>query len=70
MEKYDVGIVGAGPGGMAAAIEIKNLNENVNTVIFEKKDIPGKKLSATGNGVCNISNTGAKTAVIDRKSVV
>lgn len=63
MEKYDVGIVGAGPGGMAAAIEIKNLNENVNTVIFEKKDIPGKKLSATGNGVCNISNTGAKTYV-------
>ncbi|MEI3505021.1 MAG: aminoacetone oxidase family FAD-binding enzyme [Bacilli bacterium] len=53
-----VAIVGAGPSGMLAGIKIKeSLGDKVNVVIYEKKDRVGKKILASGNGRCNLSNT-------------
>ena len=53
-----VAVVGAGPSGMLAGIKIKeSLGDKVNVVIYEKKDRVGKKILASGNGRCNLSNT-------------
>ena len=50
-----VGIIGAGASGMAAAIAAAE-NENVQVILMERQARVGKKLSATGNGRCNLSN--------------
>lgn len=49
-----IGIIGAGPAGVMAAIRAKNKN-NIVTV-FETNDKIGKKLLMTGGGRCNITN--------------
>ena len=50
-----IGIIGGGASGMAAAIwAAKSGNE---TVLFERQSRVGRKLLATGNGRCNLSNT-------------
>ena len=54
---YDAAIIGAGASGLAAAITLKQENPKVSVVLIEKKEAPGKKLSITGNGRCNLSNT-------------
>lgn len=52
-----VGIIGGGPSGIMAAIWLKKiLNNNIDVTIFEKKDKIGKKILASGNGKCNLSN--------------
>ncbi len=58
---YDLLIVGAGASGMSAAIsfqkEWKALGkEHGNVLILEKNERVGKKVLATGNGRCNLSN--------------
>lgn len=58
---YDLLIVGAGASGMSAAIafqkERKALGQKTGQVlILEKNDRVGKKVLATGNGRCNLSN--------------
>ena len=50
-----VGIIGAGASGMAAAITAAE-NPNVQVKLFERQARVGKKLLATGNGRCNLSN--------------
>ena len=50
-----IGIIGAGASGMAAAIAAAE-NENVQVILMERQARVGKKLSATGNGRCNLSN--------------
>ena len=56
-----IGIIGGGASGMAAAIEASE-NPNVQVVLLERQARVGKKLLATGNGRCNLSNTNASSA--------
>lgn len=60
MKKYDAVIIGAGPSGMTAALEISKLAPHFDILILEKNAVIGKKLKATGNGKCNITNIHAE----------
>jgi len=51
---YDVIIIGAGASGLVAAIVAARRGKKV--LILEKNNKVGKKLLATGNGRCNITN--------------
>lgn len=51
---YDVVIIGAGASGLVTAIVSARRGKKV--LILEKNNKVGKKLLATGNGKCNISN--------------
>jgi len=50
-----IGIIGGGASGMAAALAASE-NQNVQVVLLERQARVGKKLSATGNGRCNLTN--------------
>lgn len=50
-----VGIIGGGASGMAAAIAAAE-NPNTQVVLLERQARVGRKLLATGNGRCNLSN--------------
>ena len=50
-----VGIIGAGASGMAAALTAAQ-NPEVQVVLFERQARVGRKLAATGNGRCNLTN--------------
>ena len=52
--KYDVIIVGTGASGLVAAIAAARHGSSV--LVIERKDKPGKKILATGNGKCNFTN--------------
>jgi len=56
--KYDIAIIGAGPAGIMAAITAR-LN-GASVVLIEKNEAIGRKILATGNGRCNITNRLAK----------
>lgn len=49
-----IGIIGAGPAGVFAAINIKN--ENNEVYLLDKNNNIGEKLKITGNGRCNVTN--------------
>lgn len=53
-------IVGGGASGLASAIRLKQNNKNTEVIVLERLQSVGKKILATGNGRCNITNTGAK----------
>lgn len=55
MQKYDTIIIGGGAAGLMAAGQSAILGENV--LILERMNRPGRKLSITGKGRCNITNT-------------
>ena len=50
-----VGIIGGGASGMAAALAAAE-NPEVQVILMERQARVGRKLSATGNGRCNITN--------------
>ena len=50
-----IGIIGGGASGMAAALAAAE-NEQVQVLLFERQARLGRKLLATGNGRCNLSN--------------
>ena len=50
-----IGIIGAGASGMAAALAAAE-NPEVQVILMERQARVGKKLSATGNGRCNLTN--------------
>lgn len=50
-----VGIIGAGASGMAAALAAAE-HKNVQVILMERQARVGRKLQATGNGRCNLSN--------------
>ena len=50
-----IGIIGAGASGMAAALAAAK-ERNTQVILFERQARVGKKLLATGNGRCNLTN--------------
>lgn len=52
----DVIIIGGGAAGMAAAVAVKLARPETDVVIYERQSRVGRKLLATGNGRCNITN--------------
>ncbi len=50
-----IGIIGAGASGMAAACAAAKY-DHVQVLLFERQARVGRKLQATGNGRCNLSN--------------
>ncbi len=50
-----IGIIGGGASGMAAALAAAE-NPEVQVILFERQARVGKKLLATGNGRCNLTN--------------
>ncbi len=50
-----IGIIGAGASGMAAALAASEY-EDVQVVLMERQARVGRKLAATGNGRCNLTN--------------
>ena len=50
-----IGIIGGGASGMAAALSAAE-NSNNQILLFERQARLGRKLSATGNGRCNLTN--------------
>ena len=50
-----IGIIGGGASGMAAALAAAE-TENVQVVLLERQARVGRKLQATGNGRCNLTN--------------
>ena len=50
-----IGIIGAGASGMAAALAASE-NPNAQILLFERQARVGRKLQATGNGRCNLTN--------------
>ncbi len=59
-EELRVTVIGGGSSGMMAAIHAARAGAAVT--LLERKDRVGKKLLATGNGRCNLSNTDASCA--------
>ncbi|MCH5316691.1 MAG: aminoacetone oxidase family FAD-binding enzyme [Eubacterium sp.] len=53
-------IIGAGASGLAAAIALKQSTPNEKVIILERLPSPGKKILATGNGRCNLTNKNAE----------
>ena len=51
-----IAVIGGGASGIAAAIYAKRNNVKNSVTVFERGDRILKKLLATGNGRCNISN--------------
>lgn len=51
-----IAIIGGGASGMFAAITALSSEKEVSVTIFEKMNRVGKKILATGNGRCNITN--------------
>ena len=56
-----VGIIGGGASGMAAALAAAE-HPNVQVLLFERQARLGRKLQATGNGRCNLTNIHANAA--------
>ena len=56
-----IGIIGGGASGMAAALAAAE-KENVQVLLFERQARLGRKLLATGNGRCNLTNLNATPA--------
>ena len=50
-----IGIIGAGAAGMAAALAASE-NKNAQVILMERQARVGRKLQATGNGRCNLTN--------------
>ncbi len=58
MEQRQAVIVGGGASGLMAAVQLGRLGIR-NILLLERAQRVGKKLLATGNGTCNLTNLGA-----------
>ena len=53
---YDVAVIGGGAAGLAASCEA--VSNGASVLVLEGGSIPGAKILASGNGRCNMFNTG------------
>lgn len=53
---FDIVIIGAGASGLVAAYRIASRSPRLKILVIEKEAVPGRKLSAAGNGKCNLTN--------------
>lgn len=60
MNKFDIAIIGAGAAGSMAAIQASQNRKQV--ILIERNDKIGKKILATGNGRCNLTNINTNPA--------
>lgn len=51
-----IAIIGGGASGIAAALSAADENPSAHITILERLDAVGKKILATGNGHCNMTN--------------
>jgi predicted flavoprotein YhiN len=51
-------VIGGGASGMLAALTAAENRKN-KVILLERQARTGRKLMATGNGRCNLTNTGA-----------
>ena len=57
IKKVDIAVIGGGMAGLVAAVSAaKGSKSSVKIAVIEKEKRVGKKLLATGNGRCNLSN--------------
>lgn len=56
MKKYDIAVIGGGASGLTAAISAKRAAPDSRICLLERLPRVGKKLLATGNGRCNLTN--------------
>ena len=54
--KNKLAIIGGGAAGLIAAITAARINKNLNITVYERLARVGKKILATGNGRCNLTN--------------
>ncbi|MBQ9842204.1 MAG: aminoacetone oxidase family FAD-binding enzyme [Clostridia bacterium] len=59
---YDLIIIGGGAAGLAASVFLTEKKPHSRVLILEKNPRVGKKLMATGNGTCNLTNVNATAA--------
>ncbi len=59
---YDVIIIGGGAAGLAASVFLGRSAKERRILLLEKGPRVGKKLMATGNGTCNLTNVKATAA--------
>ncbi len=59
MKSYDLGIIGGSASGLTAAVNAKRLHPGMKIAVFEQLPRLGKKILATGNGRCNMTNMNA-----------
>ena len=55
-QQYDTIVLGGGAAGMSAAIS--SAEHGRRTLLLEKSGRTGRKILASGNGRCNLMNTG------------
>ncbi len=62
MKTYDIAVIGGGASGLMAAVsaaaECRRLSKPASIAVLEKNARAGKKILMTGNGRCNLTNTG------------
>lgn len=61
---YDVCVIGGGASGLAAAIAAARNGASV--LVLDRMDKAGKKILATGNGKCNLTNAGIDRRYMDK----
>ena len=59
--EFDIAVIGGGAAGLMAAV-CGAETPGIRVGVFEAKSKPGKRLLATGNGRCNLSNRSAGPA--------
>lgn len=62
MKNYNLAVIGGGASGLCAAINCARHNSKMSIVILERLPRVGKKILATGNGRCNLSNINTQSS--------